>query len=218
MRDVSVVLELEKVIPVSIQRGEDPELKASEIINEMIEKNQQNASYLSTFRIDEIDFEWIVGDLMFALVKKAIDAYDPYFVHPDSYDEYDGESSRIAEKIIKGMSVDEIAEIMKEEFNWSFTPTFTKEDFSHTAKTVFHLLEDSFNKTDNLKKEEGKKVHVYVKLYLRKVIPVKVLEKEGARAKAIEMVLDKIDSDKKTECSLSSFNRSIGWGTVDVSK
>lgn len=80
-------------------------------------------------------------NLIFNHVKKAIDSFDPYFVHPDSYDEYDGESRRIAGKIKKGMSADEIAEIMKEEFNRSFSADFTREDFLATAETVFNSLE-----------------------------------------------------------------------------
>lgn len=80
-------------------------------------------------------------NLIFNYVKKAIDSFDPYFVHPDSYDEYDGESRRIAGKIKKGMSADEIAEIMKKEFNWSFSADFTREDFLATAETVSGFLE-----------------------------------------------------------------------------
>ena len=60
-------------------------------------------------------------DLIYALVKKAIDSFDPYFVQPDSADEYDGESRRIAGKIQLGMSSQEIAEIMKKEFKFSFS-------------------------------------------------------------------------------------------------
>lgn len=41
MRDIRVVLELEKVIPLSVKEGEDPELKASKIIDKMIEKDKK---------------------------------------------------------------------------------------------------------------------------------------------------------------------------------
>ncbi len=223
MRDIRVVLELEKVIPLNIKEGEDPELKASRMIYEMIEMDKKNDSYLSTFEIDESDFEWIEEGLIFTLVKKAIDSFDPYFVHPDSYDEYDGESQRIAEKIKIGMSIDQISEIMKEEFNWSFSADFTREDFSHAAETVFNLIEDSLNKPDINEREMVEKTYVYVKLLLSKVIPVKVLEKEDGRledgrTKAVKTVFDKINFDKELESFLSSFNISVGWGTEDISK
>ena len=137
MRDIRVVLELEKVIPLSVKEAEDPELKASKIIDKMIEKDKKNDSYLSSFEIYKREFEWIEEEsLIFTLVKKAIDSFDPYFVHPDSYDEYDGESGRIAEKIKKGMSINQIAEIMKEEFIFLFQPNLPR-------KTFFTLLKQS---------------------------------------------------------------------------
>ena len=37
MRNIKVVLELEKIIPLNIKEGEDPKLKASRMIDEMIE-------------------------------------------------------------------------------------------------------------------------------------------------------------------------------------
>lgn len=219
MRNIKVVLELEKVIPLNVKEGEDPELKASRMIDEMIEMDEKNGSYLSTFEINEMNFERIDEEsLMFTIVKKAIDSFDPYFVHPDSYDEYDGESGRIAEKIKKGMSIDEIAEIMKEEFNWSFSAEFTREDFYYSAETVFNLLEGCLNKPDINEVKMAKKEYIYVKLLLCKVIPVSVLEKEDGRAKAIKMVFDKIDLDEPLESFLSSFNVSVGWGTGDISK
>ena len=224
MRDIRVVLELEKVIPLSVKEGEDPELKASKIIDKMIEKDKKNDSYLSSFEIYKREFEWIEEEsLIFILVKKAIDSFDPYFVHPDSYDEYDGESGRIAEKIKKGMSINQIAEIMKEEFIFSFSAKFTKEDFFHTAETVFNLLKNSLKEPHGNGRNTNKKEYVYVKLILCKVIPVKILEKEDGRledgrAKAIKIVFDKIESDRKSGSVLSSFNISVGWGTKDISK
>ncbi|NLL30220.1 MAG: hypothetical protein GX258_04105 [Clostridiales bacterium] len=224
MRDIRVVLELEKVIPLSVKEGEDPELKASKIIDKMIEKDKKNDSYLSSFEIYKREFEWIEEEsLIFILVKKAIDSFDPYFVHPDSYDEYDGESGRIAEKIKKGMSINQIAEIMKEEFIFSFSAKFTKEDFFHTAETVFNLLKNSLKEPHGNGRNTNKKEYVYVKLTLCKVIPVKILEKEDGRledgrAKAIKIVFDKIESDRKSGSVLSSFNISVGWGTKDMSK
>ncbi|MGO1369313.1 MAG: hypothetical protein ACTHVE_04740 [Senegalia sp. (in: firmicutes)] len=218
MRDLRVILELEKVIPITIKEGVDPELEASKMIDEMIGMDKKNDSYLSTFEVDEYNIEYIEEDLTFTLVKKAIDSFDPYFVLPDVPNEYDPESRRIAEKIKARMSVNEIAEIMKEEFNFSFSAEFTREDFSHTAETTFNLLEDCLNKSDNNESKMGKMIYIYAKLILTKVIPVKILEKEderleNAEAKSIKMVFEKIDAEKELESFLSSFNISVGWGT-----
>lgn len=218
MRDIRMVLELEKVIPIAAKDGKDPELKVSKMIDEMIEKEKENNTYLSSFEVNKSEFERIEeGNLMFTLVKKAIDSYDPYFVHPDSYDEYDGESRNIAEKIIIGMSIDEIAEIMKEEFNFSFSPDFEREDFYESAEAVYNLLEDSIDKPIIKDGVITKKDKVYVKLTLCKVIPVKALEKEDGIMKAIKIVFDKIDSDKETKSDLSSFNISVSYNTQDIS-
>lgn len=217
MRNVRVVLELEKVIPLYVKEGEDPELKVGKIVDEMIEKDKKNHSYLSSFEIYEKQFEWIVEPLIFSLVKKAIDSFDPYFVHPDSYDEYDGESRRIAEKIKIGMVENEIAEIMKEEFNWSFSAQFTREDFSYAAETVLRLLGDCLNEPD-INEENTKELEfVYIKLLLIKEIPVKASGEDEGIKKALKMVFGEIDSDKEVELPLSSFNISVGWGTREVS-
>ena len=181
----------------------------------MIEIDKRTNSYLSSFEIFHYELDHIEGPLIFTIVKKAIDSFDPYVVHPDSYDEYDGESRRISEKIRRGMSIEEIAQIMIEEFNWSFSADFTMEDFFPTAKTVYNLLEDS-SYQGKTNEEDTKKDYVYVKLYLAKVIPVKVPMKGFGEEEAIEIVFNKIDSEKKLESPLSSFSISLGWGIREV--
>ena len=225
MRDIRVVLELEKVIPLSVKEGEDPELKASKIIDKMIEKDKKNDSYLSSFEIYKREFEWIEEEsLIFTLVKKAIDSFDPYFVFFRCGIRWIWwRIKKDSRKIENGMSINQIAEIMKEEFIFSFSAKFTKEDFFHTAETVFNLLKNSLKEPHGNGRNTNKKEYVYVKLILCKVIPVKILEKEDGRledgrAKAIKIVFDKIESDRKSGSVLSSFNISVGWGTKDISK
>lgn len=94
-----------------------------------------------TDNLCEINFEKLDQEnKIFGLVKKVIDSFDPYFVHPDSYDEYDGESKRISEKIKEEMTMEEIAEIMKDEFNRSFSADFTREDFFWPAEKLYNLI------------------------------------------------------------------------------
>lgn len=143
--DVLVELNLEKIISVNVKEGEDAELKASRLVDQMIESDEEARTSLSSL----IDYERYVREIdqedkMFILVKKAIDSFDPYFVPPDSYDEYDGESKRISEKIEEEMTMEEIAEIMKDEFNWSFSADFTREDFFWSAERVYNLLHSKY--------------------------------------------------------------------------
>lgn len=203
MRDVQVFLELEKVIPLTVKENEHPELEARVIIEEGIKRDKKNNTFLSSFELYESKFEKIDAEKkMFTFVKKAIDSFDPYFVHPDSLDEYDGESRRIAEKITKQMSIDDISEMMKEEFNRSFSATFTREDFSSSAEAVYNLLQDSMD----MDKANSKKMDVYTKLTLGKVIPVELLEHEDGWLKTIEGLSSKIATEKEKESFLSAFH------------
>lgn len=210
MEDVKVFLELEKVISIDVKESENPETKISESINEMIELDKKRNTFLSTFKIYESEFEIIEeGENNFTFVKKAIDSFDPYFVHPDSYDEYDGESKRIAGKIKKEMSIDEIAEIMKEEFNWSFSAKFTREDFSFTAEKVYNFIKDSIDKSTRERIGDTKRINVYIKLTFSKLTRVEVLENEDRWLKVIEKLESEIGNYKERENALSDFNISI---------
>lgn len=139
--EVLVELNLAKVISIKLKEGENPAVKMNSIIEEMLESEKE--SLLSSFLVYESYFQKLdQEDKLFSLVKKVIDSLDPYFVHPDSYDEYDGESRRISEKIKEEITMEEIAGIMKEEFNWSFSADFTREDFFWSAKRLYKLIND----------------------------------------------------------------------------
>lgn len=213
MKHVNVALELEKILPLYVKEGEAATLNAIVQMDKWLEKDKQMGDYLTTFDVETIEYTPIEKDLKFTLVKKALDAFDPYVVHPDSPDEYDGESKSIAKKINAQMSLDEIAEIIIDEFHHSFSEDFSKEEIAYPAETIFNLLNDSLNKPATLETEIGEEVYVYAKLFLAKTIPINVSGNEEAKTKAIQFVLDKIKAEKEAESFLASCSLSVGWGT-----
>lgn len=81
-----------------------------------------------------------------AVVKSAIDKFDPYFLRPGQdapADEYDGESKRIAEKLYLGVSKERIEEIIAEEFTRSFNQKFTKEVCNSPALEIYEYLNNT---------------------------------------------------------------------------
>ncbi|GAA0287898.1 hypothetical protein GGQ92_003013 [Gracilibacillus halotolerans] len=56
------------------------------------------------------------------------------------YDEYDGESSRIADKIEQDMSKEEIADIIAKEFTRSFNCDYTREECMDPAGEIHDYL------------------------------------------------------------------------------
>lgn len=205
-----VLLDLEKVVLLDIEEDDLFELKIRKMLNQMIEREQEKGTYLSTYEIQGLNFEWLEEDFMvFNLVKKAIDALDPYCVHPDSWDEYDGESRRIAEQLREGMSIDEIAQVMKEEFNWAFSADFTRGDFIVAAKTVYDLLKDCSQ--EKAKDEDGMmKKYAYIIVKLSKTVSMIDSDDEYGIERVREVVFDEIDSDDKKDSTLSSFSISVG--------
>jgi hypothetical protein len=77
-------------------------------------------------------------DLMFDIVKKVIDEYDPdgllSFGAPNN--EYDLESRKIATRIKNDSSNDEIAIICSEVFSQMFSYDFQKKDFIDIANDI----------------------------------------------------------------------------------
>lgn len=215
MRNINVSLELEKIFPVNSGSGKDYKEEVGRLVEEMLVKDKSKNSYLSNFKLEKMDIEEIKDPLLFTLVKKAIDAFDPYFVHPDSFDEYDGESRRIASKIEIGMSTIQIAEIMKKEFNYSFSADFSTENFHSVAEKVLTLLKDCLVEPDKGKIEITSKNLVYVKLRLSKLIIVESTEKEDSVIKAIDIVFKEIEKEEKAKTFLSTFFIDVGWGTGD---
>ncbi len=82
-------------------------------------------------------------DRMFFLVKVVIDEFDPFVLIPGGIpNEYDGESRRISEKIKSGMSKEEIADIITDEFNMSFGQDFTREESMWPAKYIYNFINE----------------------------------------------------------------------------
>lgn len=138
--EVLVRMTLEKRIVVEVKDVEEAECKVSKMIDEM--DREEYKEFLSSSRmpyggpfVEKVSLE--------AKVKMAIDGFDPYAVYPGDdgpYDEYDGESGRIAEKIKHEMSKEEIADIIAKEFTRSFNTEFTIEDCMWPAEEIYDYL------------------------------------------------------------------------------
>lgn len=211
MQNIKLCLDIEKVLLVDIPEGENHELWMCKMVNQLIDKDLREETYLSTYEVQDYSFEWINEDsLIFTLVKKAIDALDLYCVHPDSYNEYDGESERIAKKIKVGMSIDEIAQIMQEEFNWSFSENFTREDFIVSAISVYNL--QKVCSQGCVKVRDGiMKKFVYILIRLAKLISKKDIDYDNESEIILEKVSNKINMIDKEKSDLSSFSISKCW-------
>ena len=140
--EVLVRMRLEKKIVVEVEDVEEAERKAGEMIDEM--DREEYKEFLSSSRmpyggpfVEKVSLE--------AKVKMAIDGFDPYVLCPGvdaPYDEYDGESSRIAEKIEHDMSKKEIADIIAKEFTRSFNTEFTIEECMWPAEKIYNYLKN----------------------------------------------------------------------------
>jgi len=138
--EVSVKIILQKTITIEVEENEEAERKAHRMIDDMAPEEYKE--FLLSLRmpyggpfVEKISLE--------AKVKMAIDAFDPYAIFPGDdgpYDEYDGESSRIAEEIQQGMSKEEIADIIAKEFTKSFNREFTIEDCMSPALKIYQYL------------------------------------------------------------------------------
>lgn len=200
MVDMEVFLSLERLIKLRVEPGEDPVKEASKVLDGLLEGDENLSSSLRTFEIYEREIEVLEDPLIFRLVKKLIDSFDPYFVHPDSYYEYDGESMRISKRIKEGMGIDEIADLMKDEFNWSFSGDFTREDFYYPAKGLVDLLETPLDLGSSSKIYEKSlhEYHIYVKILGSKLvkIPSSPCEEEEEKALEIAFKMGGLDSFK----------------------
>lgn len=78
---------------------------------------------------------------MFGIVKKAIDELNPYGLLPEApNDEFDSESRRIAEKINKNSTVEEIAEIISEVLSKAFDANFRAKNCMPTAEKIYKSI------------------------------------------------------------------------------
>jgi len=74
------------------------------------------------------------------VVKLAIDAFDPYALTYDEPNEYMEISARITDDIDIHMTAEEIAEVIADEFNFTFVPDFTIENCMRPAKKIHYYL------------------------------------------------------------------------------
>lgn len=138
--EVLVRMRLEKKIVVEVEDVEEAECKARNMIDEMTREEYKEFLFSSRMPyggpfVEKISLE--------AKVKMAIDGFDPYAIYPGDdgpYDEYDGESSRIAGKIKRDMSKEEIADIIAKEFTRSFNTDFTRDECIDPAKEIHDYL------------------------------------------------------------------------------
>lgn len=139
--EVLVELTLQKRIKVEVEEVEEAEHKASNMIDEMPREEYKEFLFSSRMPyggpfVEKVSLE--------AKVKMAIDDFDPYVIMPGDggpYDEYDGESRRISEKIKREMSKEEIAVIIAKEFSRSFNTDFTRERCMLPAEDIYDYLQ-----------------------------------------------------------------------------
>jgi|SRR5690625_1186201 len=138
--EVSVEIILQETIMIEVEENEEAECKAHKMLDEMT--HEEYKEFLSSLRmpyggpfVEKVSLE--------AKVKMAIDGFDPYAIFPGDdgpYDEYDGESRRIAEKIKRDMSKEEIADIIAKEFTRSFNRNFSIEGCMTPAEEIHDYL------------------------------------------------------------------------------
>jgi len=80
---------------------------------------------------------------MLKIVKKAIDEFNPYGLLPEAPDdEFDGESSQIADRINVNSTVEEIAEIISKVFSEAFDEDFDLEDCRIPAEKIYTSIKN----------------------------------------------------------------------------
>lgn len=80
--------------------------------------------------------------IIFKVVKKAIDAWNPYCLLPEApRDEFDSESREIADLISEASTADFIAEKIASVFSLSFEVEFTKSDCMIPAEKIVDILQ-----------------------------------------------------------------------------
>ena len=83
-------------------------------------------------------------NMLFQAVKKQVDAFDAYGLLKGGApnDEFDGETNLIATRIKKGMSAENIAEIMAQVMNTQFEHIFKTKELLPFAKEIEKFLND----------------------------------------------------------------------------
>ncbi|MGM9969302.1 MAG: hypothetical protein ACI35S_02785 [Anaeroplasma sp.] len=82
------------------------------------------------------------NDMLFQIVKAQVDAYDAYCLLETGSpnDEFDLETRMIVERINKGMTVTDIAEIMAQVMTDQFNEKFYVEEFISYAEEIEKFL------------------------------------------------------------------------------
>ena len=90
------------------------------------------------------------------MVKKVIDEFDLYVLLPGidaPLSEYNPESNSITKKITYGMSVDDIANVIRDVFSYYFGSTYSLEVYMGPAKQIYtylkHLYSDEDKNSEN---------------------------------------------------------------------
>lgn len=124
-------------LAVKVKQGDEYEIAVLEMLKSM--SPEACKTFLlegySTLEAEQFSKE--------AAVKNVIDGFDPMFLMPGEFapsDEYDPESEAIAQRVESGMSVDEIANIIIEVFDFYFDKKLTAEDCEESAEEIHYYL------------------------------------------------------------------------------
>jgi len=136
-KEIIVEVTMQKRMVLEVEADESKEYRLLEMIYAMTPK--QCKAFLTTGlqEIEAIEFD------KGKIVKRAIDNFDPYGIGPNAggpENEYYGRASWISDSIEDGMSVEEIADIIAEEFNFAFGSEYTRENCIGPAEEIHYFL------------------------------------------------------------------------------
>lgn len=140
--ELRISINLEKYITADLEEGESPAELLDRISSTFHENNIEDELYEKLLNLSKLDFIYVESLTLNKQVKKAIDAFDPFSLMPGHEDgapddEYDPLSGRIANQIEGDMLAEEIAELIRDEFYFSFEREFSLEGCMKPAQMIY---------------------------------------------------------------------------------
>lgn len=140
-----ISINLEKFITVDLKEGESPADILDRASRNFHENNIDDELYEKLLNSSELGFIYVESLTLKKQVKKAIDAFDPFCLMPGHEDgapddEYNPLSRRIADEITGNMFVEEIAEVIRDEFYYSFGREFSLKRCMKPAQKIYNYF------------------------------------------------------------------------------
>lgn len=140
--ELRISIVLEKYITVDLKEGESPADVLDRASSTFHENHIEDELYEELLNSSELGFINVKSLTLCKQVKKAIDAFDPFVLMPGHEDgapddEYDPLSRRITDEIEVDMFVEEIAEVIRDEFFYSFDEEFSLKHCMKPAQMIY---------------------------------------------------------------------------------